>query len=71
MADDTRDRVIRMEAELSNLEKKLEKMTHLVEDMHDILQSAKGARWMILGIAGLIGGASGFIIKLFPFLVSR
>lgn len=71
MVDDTRDRVIRLEAEVANMDEKLDKMSRQVEAMHDLLQSAKGARWIIIGIAGLIGGASGLIIKLFPFLVSR
>jgi hypothetical protein len=34
--------------------------------MHAILLQAKGARWMIVGLAGVAGLASGLVAKLMP-----
>jgi hypothetical protein len=37
-----------------------------VEEMHAILLQAKGARWVIVGMAGVAGLASGLIATLLP-----
>ena len=35
--------------------------------MHEILLQAKGARWVIVGLAGVAGLASGLVAKLMPW----
>ena len=64
---DTRDRVIRMEAEVDNLEKKVDHMSTKIDDMHDVLMQAKGARYVIVGTAAVAGAVTGFLVKMFPF----
>lgn len=63
---DTRDRVIRMEAEVDNLEKKVDGMSKKIDDMHDVLMAAKGARYVIAAAAAFAGGVAGFLVKLIP-----
>jgi tetrahydromethanopterin S-methyltransferase subunit G len=64
---DTRDRVIRMEAEVDNLEKKVDDMSKKIDDMHDVLMQARGARYILAGAAALAGGVTGFLVKVIPF----
>ena len=45
---------------------KLDDTHQKVEEMHAILLQAKGARWVIVGMAGVAGLASGLIAKLIP-----
>ena len=66
MTDDTRDRVIRMEAELDNLERQVTGMSSKIDDMHDVLMQARGARYVIAGAAAIAGGVAGFLVKFLP-----
>ena len=66
MSDDTRDRVIRMEAELDNLERQVTNMSSKIDDMHDVLMQARGARYVIAGAAAIAGGVAGFLVKFLP-----
>lgn len=67
MADletDTRDRVIRLEAQVEHMAATVERMAGQLTEMHDLLQQARGARWLLVGVAMLIGAAGGFFAKL-------
>lgn len=64
---DTRDRVIRMEAEVDNLEKKVDHMSQKIDDMHDVLMQARGARYILAAAAAVAGGVAGFLVKIVPF----
>ncbi|MGR7993805.1 hypothetical protein [Xanthobacter sp. ZOL 2024] len=61
---DTRDRVIRLEADLKHVSQTVEKMATQLEELHTLLQQARGARWLLVGVAMLIGAAGGFLAKL-------
>lgn len=67
MDSDTRDRVIRMEAEVDNLEKKVDEMSKKIDDMHNVFMQARGARYVIIGAAAIGGAITGFLVKLIPF----
>lgn len=67
MTDDTRDRVMRMEAELDNLERQVLHMSKKIDDMHDLFMQARGARYVIIGAAAVGGAITGFLVKLIPF----
>ena len=62
---DTRDRVIRLEAEVEALSGKVTSMDAKVTAMHELLLQAKGARWFLIGAAALGGFISA---KIAPFL---
>jgi phage shock protein A len=62
-----RERVAKLEVQMDHLSAKLDDMHQKVEEMHAILLQAKGARWVIIGVAGIAGLASGLIAKLTPW----
>ncbi len=62
-----RERVAKLEVQIAHLADKLDDTHQKVEEMHAILLQAKGARWVIIGLAGLAGLASGLFAKLLPW----
>ena len=60
-------RVAKLEVQMTHLSEKLDDPHKKVEEMHAILLQAKGARWVIVGMAGVAGLASGLIAKLMPW----
>jgi hypothetical protein len=65
-----RERVAKLEVQMAHLAGKLDDTHQKVEEMHAILLQAKGARWLIIALAGVAGLASGLATKLFPLLGS-
>lgn len=62
---DTRDRVIALEAELRHVRSELADVHSKVNEMHSLLLKAQGAKWLLLTLVAL----SGFIAaKLSPLL---
>ena len=61
-----RERVAKLEVQMTHLNEKLDDTYKKVEEMHAILLQAKGARWVIVGLAGIAGLASGLIAKFTP-----
>lgn len=64
---DTRDRVIRLETTVETMAAEQAKMARKVDEMHSLLQQARGARWALIGAATIGGFVSA---KLAPFLPS-
>jgi hypothetical protein len=56
-----RDRVAKLEVQMTHLTEKLDDTHKKVEEMHAILLQAKGARWVIVGLAGVTGLAAKFV----------
>ena len=54
-----RERVARLEVQMGNLSGKLDDTHRKVEEMHAILLQAKGARWVIVRLAGVGLGVGG------------
>jgi hypothetical protein len=65
---DTRDRVIKLESDLRHLTDSVEGMSAKVTAMHDLLQQARGARWLILTAAAIGGFVSAKLAPLLPWL---
>lgn len=61
-----RERVAKLEVQMAHLNEKLDDTHKKVEEMHAILLQAKGARWVIVGLAGVAGMASGVVSKFIP-----
>jgi hypothetical protein len=66
MIDDTRDKVIRLEAVVENQTLIINEMGLKVAEMHAILLQARGVRWLVL-IMATIGG---FIAAKFTALMA-
>ena len=52
---------------MAHLATKLDDTHTKVEEMHAILLQARGARWVIVGLAGIAGLASGLLAKAMPW----
>lgn len=68
MTDEERDRLTRLEVNFEHLSKSMEDTHKKVTDMHELLLQAKGAKYLIVGMAALAGFASSVALKLFPFM---
>jgi hypothetical protein len=65
---DTRDRVIKLESDLRHLTDAVEGMSAKVTAMHDLLNQAKGARWIIITAAAIGGFLSAKLATIMPWL---
>lgn len=70
MNDDDLQRLTRLEVQFEHLSKALDDTHKKVTDMHELLLQAKGAKYLIVGMAAIAGFASSFAAKLFPFMGS-
>lgn len=66
--DDTRDRLIALEAKVGYQDAKLTEMSAKVSEMHALLTQARGARWAIFTMVGLASFAGWFVAKSLPLL---
>jgi phage-related minor tail protein len=57
--DDTREKVIRLEAKIERLEDELRAIGDKVGEMHTLLLKAQGAKWGVGLVLILIGAAGG------------
>lgn len=53
------ERIAVLEANFKHAEAKIDKMAEKVDQMHELLLQAKGARWAILGVASMAGFLAG------------
>jgi hypothetical protein len=65
---DTRDRVIKLESDVSHLTTTVEEMAGHVREMRDLLNQAKGVKWMVLTAAAIGGFISAKIGVIIPWL---
>lgn len=49
------ERIAVLEANQRHMEHKIDQMASKVDEMHEVLLQARGARWAIVGVAGLAG----------------
>lgn len=70
-AQDTRDRVIRMEGKVEQLERKIDDLDTKVTEMHQLLTQAKGARWMLMLMIAVGGFIAGKIVPIVQYLSGR
>lgn len=70
MPDDTRDRLIALEANVRHLTLTVDEMAATVKELSQLLHAAKGARWAIMGAAAIGGFISAKFAHLLPWLAS-
>ncbi|MFO0522249.1 MAG: hypothetical protein ACK515_17800 [bacterium] len=67
VSDDLRERLVRLETEMKHVTTQLDDMGAQLKTLVDLLNQAKGARWMLLGMATLGGFALGKLSTVLPF----
>ena len=65
---DTRDRVIALERDVKHLTEQVDDMAGKVTAMHDLLQQAKGVRWLIIIMATIGGFIASKVGAILPWL---
>lgn len=63
-----RDKVIRLEAQVEHLTTTVDHMAGKLDDLHAVFLQAKGARWLLLAMAGIGGAIAGFAAKWLPLV---
>ncbi len=63
-----RDKVIRLEAQVEHLSLTVDHMAGKLDDLHAVFLQAKGARWLLLAMAGIGGAVAGFAAKWLPLI---
>jgi hypothetical protein len=53
------ERLVIVEQKVSHMEAELEKVSVKVDEMHAILLQAKGVRWAVIAVSGLVGFLAG------------
>ena len=61
------ERLVILEQKVSHMEERLEKMSAKVDEMHAILLQARGVRWAVIAVSGLVG----FLTGISHWLISR
>ena len=64
----TEERLAVLETRMMSLEDDVRDMRIKVDEMHNVLMQAKGARFAIVAVAGLAGFLAGISAKLLPLL---
>ena len=59
MSRPTNERLAVVEQKVSHMEEQLDKMSAKVNEMHAILLQAKGVRWAVIVVSGLVGFGTG------------
>lgn len=62
------ERLVALERDVVHLTERLAGMERKVNEMHAILLQAKGARWILLALAGIGGFLGGKLGLLFPLV---
>jgi hypothetical protein len=63
----TGERLVMLEQKVSHMEEALGKISAKVDEMHVILLQARGVRWAIIAVSGLVG----FLTGISHWLVSK
>jgi hypothetical protein len=53
------ERLVILEQKVSHMKERLEKMSAKVDEMHAILLQARGVRWAVIAVSGLVGFLTG------------
>jgi hypothetical protein len=61
------ERLVILEQKVSHMEEELDKMAAKVDEMHAILLQARGVRWAVIAVSGLVG----FVAGISHWLIAR
>jgi hypothetical protein len=61
------ERLAMLEQKVTHMEAELGKMSMKVDEMHAILLQARGVRWAIIAVSGLVG----FLLGISQWIISR
>jgi Tfp pilus assembly protein PilN len=65
--NDDGQRIAVLETKIEHLSQQLAETNAMMTEMRDVLLQAKGAKWVIVGAAGIIGVLTSIVTHLIPF----
>lgn len=66
-----RERIVALEVKVQHLTRTVESMDAKLTELMAVFQQAKGARWMLLAIAGASGFLAAKIVPIFSYLLPK
>jgi Tfp pilus assembly protein PilN len=60
-------RIAVLETKIEHLSQQLAETNAMMTEMRDVLLQARGAKWVIVGAAGIIGVLTSIVTHLIPF----
>jgi hypothetical protein len=70
MNDDPAVKIARLEVQVEHLTTTVDSMATKLDELHAVFLQAKGARWLLVAMAGMGGAIAGFATKWLPFIGS-
>jgi hypothetical protein len=67
MSRRSNERLAVLEQKVSHMQEQLDRMSAKVNEMHAILLQAKGVRWAVIAVSGLVG----FVTGISHWLISK
>jgi hypothetical protein len=67
MSRSPNERLAVLEQKVSHMEAELDRMSGKVDEMHAVLMQARGVRWAIIAVSGLVG----FLVGIAHWFVAR
>lgn len=68
MSDDPAVKIARLEVQVEHLTNTVDNMATKLDELHAVFLQAKGARWLLIAMAGVGGAIAGFLTKWLPFI---
>ena len=68
MDEDLRVEVAILKRDYQHMREKVDRMAEQVDDLHELMTKAKGARWAILTFVAIGGFVAGKLGSIFPML---
>lgn len=68
MSDDPAVKIARLEVQVDHLTTTVNSMAAKLDELHAVFLQAKGARWLLVAMAGMGGAIAGFATKWLPFI---
>jgi hypothetical protein len=65
--DDDGQRIAVLETKIEHLSRQLAETNAMMTEMRDVLLQARGAKWVIVGTAGIIGILTSILTHILPF----
>jgi hypothetical protein len=60
------ERIAVLETQMRHIDEKLDENSRKLDEIHAAFLAAKGAKWIIVGMASVGGAIAAFLIKLLP-----
>ena len=61
------ERIAVLETQMRHIDEKLDENSKKLDEIHYAFMQAKGAKWIVVGMATIGGAVTAFLVKMIPF----